>query len=197
MGVQVGFTVVLPSSPFYNFFASLRVCSPPAVRARHNQPQLRVQLPVHPASRSNPMAKQQDKHSRTVLPIPDGLRRADQVRRQRPGGEVPAHRAAAPAGGAPDVLVILLDDAGFGSSSAFGGPCYTPTCRTARPGGLKYNRFHTTALCRPPARRCAPGATTTPSAWVLSRSWLPSPGYNATAPEYLRAAAGNAEAQRL
>jgi arylsulfatase A-like enzyme len=51
--------------------------------------------------------------------------------------------------GAPNVLIILLDDAGFGSSSAFGGPCQTPTAERLAAGGLKYTRFHTTALCSP------------------------------------------------
>jgi arylsulfatase len=45
--------------------------------------------------------------------------------------------------------VILIDDAGFGSSSAFGGPCSTPAAERLAAGGLKYNRFHTTALCSP------------------------------------------------
>ena len=54
-----------------------------------------------------------------------------------------------PPEGAPNVLVILIDDAGFGSSSAFGGPCQTPNAERLAAGGLKYNRFHTTALCSP------------------------------------------------
>jgi arylsulfatase A-like enzyme len=54
-----------------------------------------------------------------------------------------------PPKGAPNVLVILIDDAGFGSSSAFGGPCQTPSAEKLAAGGLKYNRFHTTALCSP------------------------------------------------
>lgn len=52
-----------------------------------------------------------------------------------------------PPKGAPNVLIILLDDAGFGSSSAFGGPCQTPAAEKLAAGGLKYNRFHTTAIC--------------------------------------------------
>ncbi len=47
------------------------------------------------------------------------------------------------------MLVILLDDVGFGASSAFGGPCHTPTAERLAGGGLRYNRFHTTALCSP------------------------------------------------
>ena len=47
------------------------------------------------------------------------------------------------------MLVILLDDVGFAASSAFGGPCSTPTAERLAANGLKYNRFHTTALCSP------------------------------------------------
>src|SRR5256714_11207159 len=51
--------------------------------------------------------------------------------------------------GAPNVLVILLDDVGFGHTSTFGGPIPTPTLDRLAKNGLKYNRFHTTALCSP------------------------------------------------
>jgi arylsulfatase A-like enzyme len=51
--------------------------------------------------------------------------------------------------GAPNVLVILLDDVGFGHTSTFGGPVPTPTLDRLAKNGLKYNRFHTTALCSP------------------------------------------------
>jgi len=44
---------------------------------------------------------------------------------------------------------VLIDDAGFGSASAFGGPCQTPNAEKLAAGGLKFNRFHTTALCSP------------------------------------------------
>src|SRR5512142_2613901 len=54
-----------------------------------------------------------------------------------------------PPKGAPNVLVVLIDDAGFGASSAFGGPCHTPAAEQLAAGGLKYNRFHTTAICSP------------------------------------------------
>jgi arylsulfatase len=47
------------------------------------------------------------------------------------------------------VLVVLLDDVGFGASSAYGGPISTPTAECLAAGGLKYTRFHTTALCSP------------------------------------------------
>jgi arylsulfatase A-like enzyme len=54
-----------------------------------------------------------------------------------------------PPEGAPNVLVVLLDDVGFGASSAFGGPCNTPTAERLAAGGRQYNRFHITALCAP------------------------------------------------
>src|SRR5262249_745418 len=54
-----------------------------------------------------------------------------------------------PPSGAPNVLIVLIDDMGFGQSSAFGGPIHMPTLERLAKNGLKYNRFHTTALCSP------------------------------------------------
>nr|WP_218891711.1 arylsulfatase [Actinomycetospora corticicola] len=51
--------------------------------------------------------------------------------------------------GAPNVVVVVLDDLGFGSSSAYGGPCRMPTAERLADGGLRYTRFHVTALCSP------------------------------------------------
>ncbi len=61
--------------------------------------------------------------------------------------DIPAMRAA-PAR-APNILLILLDDVGFGHTSTFGGPVHTPTLQKLADEGLRYNRFHTTALCSP------------------------------------------------
>jgi len=87
---------------------------------------------------------------RTVLPIPErqhvGLTTYDA---KDPDTSYPPIEPVRPPEGAPNVLVIMLDDAGFGSSSAFGGPCDTPTFERLAAGGLKFNRFHTTALCSP------------------------------------------------
>ncbi|MGZ6317563.1 MAG: sulfatase-like hydrolase/transferase [Anaerolineales bacterium] len=66
-----------------------------------------------------------------------------------PDSKFPPIEQLRPPKGAPNVLIILIDDAGFGSSSAFGGPCQTPYAEKLATGGLKYNRFHTTALCSP------------------------------------------------
>ena len=50
---------------------------------------------------------------------------------------------------APNILLILIDDAGFGAPSTFGGPCNTPVLDNLAQNGLRYNAFHTTALCSP------------------------------------------------
>ena len=87
---------------------------------------------------------------RDILPIPDlqhiGLTTYDA---KDPDTSYPPIRDVRPPDGAPNVLVILIDDVGFGASSAFGGPCETPNFEKLAAGGLKYNRFHTTALCSP------------------------------------------------
>ena len=57
----------------------------------------------------------------------------------------------APAG-APNVLLILTDDVGFGATSTFGGPIQTPTFQRLADSGLRYNMYHTNALCSRPAR---------------------------------------------
>ena len=54
-----------------------------------------------------------------------------------------------PPDGAPNVLVVLIDDAGFGNPSTFGGPIETPNYSRMAERGLRYNRFHVTALCSP------------------------------------------------
>ena len=58
-------------------------------------------------------------------------------------------RPLLPPAGAPNVLVVLLDDVGFAASSAFGGPCRTPVAERLAGEGLSFSRFHTTALCAP------------------------------------------------
>ncbi len=51
--------------------------------------------------------------------------------------------------GAPNIVLVLLDDVGFGASSTFGGPIETPTLERLAKSGLRYTQFHTTALCSP------------------------------------------------
>src|SRR4051794_33845708 len=91
-----------------------------------------------------------DRHARASLPIPDrpkpGLTTYDA---KDPATAFPPIEPLLPPEGAPNVVIVLLDDVGFGASSAFGGPCQTPNAERLAAGGLKYDRFHTTALCSP------------------------------------------------
>src|SRR5262245_38934372 len=96
------------------------------------------------------MANSDDNIQRQALPIPDlKLSRLTTYDAKDPDTKYPPIRDLRPPKGAPNVLVILIDDAGFGASSAFGGPCATPTAERLAKAGLRYNRFHTTALCSP------------------------------------------------
>ncbi|WP_115028243.1 arylsulfatase [Acetobacterium bakii] len=92
----------------------------------------------------------QDKKHRSHLPMPNtkrsGLITYDA---RNPDTKFPPIEQLRPPVGAPNVMIILIDDAGFGSSSAFGGPCQTPSAEKLGLGGLVYNRFHSTALCSP------------------------------------------------
>ena len=91
-----------------------------------------------------------DSISRTALPIPDvqhhGLITYDA---KDPDTKFPPIKDLRPPKGAPNVLVILIDDVGYGATSVFGGPCQTPNFEKLAKGGLRYTRFHTTALCSP------------------------------------------------
>ena len=85
---------------------------------------------------------------RTILPIKEPTYPAST--------ELDARNAKAPARfevkapeKAPNIVIVLIDDIGFGHSSAFGGPINMPTLEKLAANGLKYNRFHTTALCSP------------------------------------------------
>ena len=60
-----------------------------------------------------------------------------------PDTKFPPIRQLRPPAGAPNVLIVLIDDVGYGASSAFGGPCYTPNFEKLAANGLKFTRFHT------------------------------------------------------
>ncbi len=93
-------------------------------------------------------ASAQDKLDRTMLPIAEPKRPTYT--------ELDARKVKAPARfevkapkGAPNVVIVLIDDIGFGGPSTFGGPIRTPTFDQLAQGGLRFNNFHTTALCSP------------------------------------------------
>ncbi len=85
---------------------------------------------------------------RTVLPITPPARKPVteiDARKVRPP---PRFEVKAPRG-APNVVIVLIDDLGFGAPSTFGGPIPTPTMDSLARDGLRFNNFHTTALCSP------------------------------------------------
>ena len=105
----------------------------------------RTEAPPPPAATAPVPAGSLD---RTVLPIHEPA--------VTPIKELDARNATAPARfevtapkGAPNVVIVLIDDIGFGASSSFGGPINMPTLDKLADSGLRYNRFHTTALCSP------------------------------------------------
>jgi hypothetical protein len=98
------------------------------------------------------MPNEASKIPRDILPIPDrsyvGLTTYDA---KDPDTKFPPIEPLRPPKGAPNVLIVLLDDVGFAASSVFGGVIKTPTAERLARNGLKFNRFHTTALCSPTA----------------------------------------------
>jgi arylsulfatase A-like enzyme len=85
---------------------------------------------------------------RSVLPVPDAVFSKVTELDARKATAPPAFSIAAPEG-APNVVVVLIDDIGFGAADGFGGAIETPTLNRLADEGLRYNQFHTTALCSP------------------------------------------------
>ena len=90
----------------------------------------------------------QTEPDRTTLPIPEPQSPHSTIFNARHATPPPRVEVKAPAG-APNVLIVLLDDFGFGQSSAFGGPIPMPTAERLAKNGLKYNQFHTAAGSSP------------------------------------------------
>ena len=125
-----------------------------------------------------------DEKQRDVLPIPDrahaGLITYDA---KDPDTSFPPIEPLRPPEGAPNVLIILLDDVGFGASSAFGGPCSTPYAERLAANGLKYNRFHTTALCAPTRQALLTGRNHhSVGMGTITELATSAPGYNSIRP---------------
>ena len=86
--------------------------------------------------------------------------------------------------GAPNILLIMTDDVGFGASSTFGGPVPTPTYDRLASHGLKYNEFHTTAMCSPTRAALLTGRNSHSVGFgVISEEASPAPGYNTSLPK--------------
>src|SRR5215813_827681 len=133
---------------------------------------------------------------RTVLPIPDPQRRPpDVLDAKDPAARFPPIEPLRPPVGAPNVLIVLLDDVGFGAASAFGGPCETPTAERLAAGGLRFNRFHTTALCAPTRSALLTGRNHhTVGMGGVTEVATSAPGYSSVRP---KAAASLAEILKL
>jgi arylsulfatase len=85
---------------------------------------------------------------------------------------------------APNILLILTDDVGFGASSVFGGPIQTPTFQRLADSGLRYNMFHTTALCSPTRAALITGRNHHDVAsGVITEMATGYPGYNSLVPK--------------
>jgi arylsulfatase len=124
------------------------------------------------------------KQERVSLPVARATQpsvSAVDVREQSPA-YVPTARPSPPAG-APNVVVILVDDMGFGASSAFGGPCQMPVAERLADGGLRYTRFHTTGMCSPTRAALLTGRNhhSVGMGFVTGMA-TPPPGYNAEMP---------------
>src|SRR6201994_2247585 len=88
-----------------------------------------------------------------------------------------------PPAGAPNVLLVLIDDAGFGNPGTFGGPIDTPNYDRMAEAGLRYNRFHVTALCSPTRAALLTGRNShTVGFGSIGELSSGFPGYTATVP---------------
>ncbi|MCX6875337.1 MAG: arylsulfatase [Verrucomicrobia bacterium] len=86
---------------------------------------------------------------RTTLPVHEPQYPHSSVMDVRKAPPAPPRFDVKAPAGAPNVLIVLIDDMGFGQSSSFGGPIHMPTVDRLGNAGLRYNQFHTTALCSP------------------------------------------------
>ncbi len=127
----------------------------------------------------------EDKVARNVLPIPDRPRTGEITYDAKdPETKFPPIEQLRPPKDAPNVLIILIDDAGFGAASAFGGPCKTPNAERLASEGLKYTRFHTTALCSPTRQALLTGRNHhTVGMGGITEIATGSPGYSSVLPK--------------
>jgi len=126
----------------------------------------------------------QPQSHRAFLPIPDitpvGLTTYDA---KDPEATFPPIEPLRPPESAPNVLIVLIDDVGFGASSAFGGPVRTPNAERLAANGLKFNRFHTTALCSPTRQALLTGRNHhTVGMGGITEIATSAPGYNSIRP---------------
>ncbi|NKS64060.1 sulfatase-like hydrolase/transferase [Rhodococcus hoagii] len=122
---------------------------------------------------------------RQILPIPDRTHAGTVLYDAKdPDSQFTPVRPLRPPDGSPNVLIVLLDDVGFGASSAFGGPAQTPTAQRLADDGLKYTRFHTTALCSPTRAALLTGRNHhTVGMGSITEMATAAPGYTSVRPD--------------
>ena len=122
---------------------------------------------------------------RAVLPIPDPAQEPPTILDAKdPAATFPPIEELRPPAGAPNVLIVLIDDAGFAASSPFGGPCRTPTADRLAESGIRFNRFHTTALCSPTRQALLTGRNHhTVGMGGITELATSAPGYNSIRPK--------------
>nr|WP_175279141.1 arylsulfatase [Prescottella equi] len=120
-----------------------------------------------------------------MLPIPDRTHAGTVLYDAKdPDSRFTPLRPLRPPDGSPNVLIVLLDDVGFGASSAFGGPAQTPTAQRLADDGLKYTRFHTTALCSPTRAALLTGRNHhTVGMGSITEMATAAPGYTSVRPD--------------
>ena len=108
---------------------------------------------------------------------------------------IPPLRAPA---GAPNVLVVLLDDEGYGQSGTFGGLIPTPTLDRLAAGGLRYTRFHVTALCSPTRSALLTGRNNHAVGMGVITNWSTDyPGYTGSIPKSAALVSGGIARERV
>ena len=134
---------------------------------------------------------------RASLPVPEGVRKTYTEIDARDAKMPPRADVKAPKG-APNVVIILIDDLGFGATSTFGGPIKTEALDRLAQNGLRYNNFHTTALSSPTRAALKSGRNhhTVNMAFITEMA-TGFPGATGPGPGRGRAARRDAAAQRL
>ncbi len=134
-----------------------------------------------PGTPSNPggTTASGDWPDRTHLPIP-AYQKVGKIDRTVAGSDpIEWPKEVTAPEGAPNILLIMTDDVGFGATEVFGGPVPTPTYARLAENGLRYNRFHTTALCSPTRAALLTGRNHhVASTGIIMEFSTPFPGYH-------------------
>ena len=121
--------------------------------------------------------------NRLTLPIP-GQAPAVTIGRTAAESKPAKPAILTPPEGAPNVVIVLLDDVGFGASDVFGGPVPMPALRKVADQGLRYNQFHTTALCSPTRAALLTGRNHHSAHFgAISEIAIGFPGYDSVIPK--------------